>query len=184
MAHLPTSIASPSTVKHEIRVRTVTASLLPSAMVGRSRIKYGERLPLRVTGGGACHPEYPAGCHGAGTGRLPGQRLYRRPAPCTSRDVSSYAGASVDIDARTGRPGRVFVEQDRSGDVVTGWLGAIHVADLKGLWFRIVVAVFGVALATIAVTGVLVWLKKRTIASRRAAVRGHTDSSRRSSIVA
>jgi uncharacterized iron-regulated membrane protein len=71
----------------------------------------------------------------------------------------AYDGELVTLSMPTGR---------RSGDTVTSWLAALHMARVFGLPYRIFVCVLGVAVATLSVTGVYIWWKKRTARLHRA----------------
>lgn len=48
-----------------------------------------------------------------------------------------------------------------SGNTVTGWLYALHMANVFGLPYRIFVCLLGLAIVMLSVTGVIIWLKKR-----------------------
>jgi len=49
---------------------------------------------------------------------------------------------------------------------VEEWLGALHMARVFGMPYRIVVAMIGVAVSVLAVTGVWVWARRRLVARR------------------
>ncbi|ENO99048.1 hypothetical protein C667_00270 [Thauera phenylacetica B4P] len=48
-----------------------------------------------------------------------------------------------------------------AGDTVTSWLTALHMAAVWGLPFRIFVTLLGLAVASLSITGVYVWWRKR-----------------------
>ena len=95
----------------------------------------------------------------------------------TSRDVTQERGQTgVVIDARSG----IFLATriptgEYAGDTVSRWLQSLHMAKVFGLPYRIFVAVFGIALAVSAYTGLYVWWKKRQARrAREARIRGTT----------
>jgi uncharacterized iron-regulated membrane protein len=50
---------------------------------------------------------------------------------------------------------------ERSGNTVSAWLAALHLANVFGLPYRIFVCVLGVVITMLSVTGVYIWWKKR-----------------------
>jgi uncharacterized iron-regulated membrane protein len=50
-----------------------------------------------------------------------------------------------------------------SGNTLTAWLMALHMANVFGLPYRIFVCLLGLAIVMLAVTGVVIWLKKRRV---------------------
>lgn len=70
---------------------------------------------------------------------------------------------SVWVDGDTGEIRDVSLPSDEhSGNTVETWLRALHFADLHDLLiYRIVVAVAGVIVVMLSLTGVYLWLKKR-----------------------
>ena len=96
----------------------------------------------------------------------------------SSLDMGKRAGASVTFDADTGAlrdatwPGSA---SEKTGDVIDRWLASLHTAAVFGLPMKVFVCAMGLAIATLSVTGVYIWWKKRE-ARRRArsgAVIGH-----------
>lgn len=62
----------------------------------------------------------------------------------------------------------------RFGNTVTAWLFALHVADVWGMPWRIVVSILGLVMCMLAITGLLIWWRKRSariVSSGRAARR-------------
>ncbi len=45
---------------------------------------------------------------------------------------------------------------------ITSWLFSLHFAAVGGLWYRVAVAGFGTAVAGLSITGIWIWLRKRT----------------------
>ena len=74
---------------------------------------------------------------------------------------------------------------EHSGNTVTYWLRALHMADVFGLPYRIFVCVLGLIITMLSVTGVYIWWKKRKARLHRRAAsrkeRRHRFVSRRSS---
>jgi len=92
-------------------------------------------------------------------------------APLTS------TGVSVTFDADTGAlrdtkwPGSAPVF---AGDTITAWLIRLHMAKIFGLPMKIFVCVMGFVVTALSVTGVVIWLKKRSarkFQARREALR-------------
>ncbi|BBU62196.1 peptidase [Methylosinus sp. C49] len=75
------------------------------------------------------------------------------------------ATTSVLFDAYTGELVTLSLPSGlRSGDTVTNWLAALHMARVFGLPYRIFVCVLGLAITMLSVTGVYIWWKKRSAA--------------------
>ena len=85
----------------------------------------------------------------------------------TSRDVSTdYANSWFTIDGRTGRVTNVELPTgEHNGNTIAYWLGILHTAGIGGLSYRILVSLTGVAVVALAVTGVLIWNRKRSARS-------------------
>lgn len=80
----------------------------------------------------------------------------------SSLDLREQVGnTAVQIDANTGvRRGHWLPTGGQAGNTVSNWLGALHMAHVGGLWWRIAVAVIGVLVAALALTGVVIWAIK------------------------
>jgi uncharacterized iron-regulated membrane protein len=72
-------------------------------------------------------------------------------------------GLGVWIDGQTGELQRVFYPtEDAPGLAVGTWLYVLHFANLYGwLLYRILVCILGIIIATLSVTGIYIWWKKR-----------------------
>jgi uncharacterized iron-regulated membrane protein len=68
--------------------------------------------------------------------------------------VDGDTGAQLGFEAPTG----VVV-----GGTMTSWLFALHMGTVGGLPYRILVCVLGVLIATLSVTGVVIWWQKRAL---------------------
>lgn len=81
----------------------------------------------------------------------------------STRDITDkYGSTSVYFDATTGALRQVRLPTgQRTGNTVTTWLLALHMANVFGLPFRVFVSVAGVVLAMLSVTGVAIWWMKR-----------------------
>jgi len=81
----------------------------------------------------------------------------------TSLDIQDHAGQTrVVIDAMTGAEKLLLLPTGQyNGNTITTWLIALHMANMFGLPYRIVVCVLGLAIVMLSVTGVIIWLKKQ-----------------------
>jgi len=81
----------------------------------------------------------------------------------SSADIRADVGnTAVLVDADTGAyRGRWLPQRGPWGDTVSNWLGALHMAHVFGLPYRLFVAVMGLGTALLSVTGVLLWWRKR-----------------------
>lgn len=81
----------------------------------------------------------------------------------SSADLRQDRGnTAIAIDAYTGEiKGHWLPTEDQSGNTFSNWIGALHMAQVFGLLYRIFVCVTGLSLVMITVTGVLIWSKKR-----------------------
>ena len=81
----------------------------------------------------------------------------------SSRDIRDKLGLTmINFDADTGE--LISFETptgEHSGNTVTTWLRALHMADVFGLPYRIFVCVLGLIITMLSVTGVYIWWKKR-----------------------
>lgn len=81
----------------------------------------------------------------------------------TSLDVSARNGSTMlFFDADTGE--RLAFQAPTGGapgNTITGWINALHFAAVGGLPYRILVAVVGVLIAVLSVSGVYIWWTKR-----------------------
>ena len=81
----------------------------------------------------------------------------------SDRDLGQHmGGVEVWIDGNTGAVMQTRVEAaGPSGNIISDWLTALHVADVFGLPYRLFVFALGLVIAMLSVTGVLIWWKKR-----------------------
>jgi len=69
---------------------------------------------------------------------------------------------AILIDAAGGeRRGIYLPTRGEAGDTLSNWLGALHMAHVFGLPYRILAGLIGLATAALSVTGVMIWLRKR-----------------------
>jgi uncharacterized iron-regulated membrane protein len=80
----------------------------------------------------------------------------------SSRDVVSYGETSVAIDATSGALRRIEIPTGaEAGTTFTNWVKALHMAMVFGWPWRVFVSATGLAVVTIVVTGLAIWLRKR-----------------------
>ena len=82
----------------------------------------------------------------------------------TSHDVGDdVAGARVAFDDRSGALRYASLPQTApAADRFTNWIVALHMANVFGWPWRVFETVIGVAVTALSITGVLIWMKKRT----------------------
>jgi len=98
--------------------------------------------------------------------------IYAYPAH-TDRDVGYHTpGAVVSFDGQTGAfRGISFASGHNAATTFTSWVAAIHGCTVGGLAMHGLVCLAGLVTATLSITGVYLWLKKRRFASRAALCR-------------
>ena len=81
----------------------------------------------------------------------------------SSRDIRDKLGLTyITFDGDTGALISVELPTgEHSGNTVTYWLRALHMADFLGLPYRIFVCVLGLVITMLSATGVYIWWKKR-----------------------
>lgn len=81
----------------------------------------------------------------------------------SSADLRSDKGnTAILIDADTGQPlGHWLPTGGNTGNTVSNWLGALHMAHVFGLPYRIFVFFLGSFVVVLSFTGVVIWLKKK-----------------------
>jgi uncharacterized iron-regulated membrane protein len=103
-------------------------------------------------------------------GYQPARGVYRYGVR-SSRDIADEAGwTAVYFDGETGSLRWLELPAGQySGNTVTSWLAALHMARIFGLPYRIFVCTFGLIVAMLSATGIYIWWKKRSArrASRR-----------------
>jgi len=88
-----------------------------------------------------------------------------------SNDIRGHGwDTGVWVDGNTGALRQVFLPSGQhSGNTVSTWLWGLHYGDIRDfLPYRIMVALFGLILTMLSITGVYIWWKKRAV-QRRAA---------------
>jgi uncharacterized iron-regulated membrane protein len=76
----------------------------------------------------------------------------------TAIHFDAYTGALVDLDLPSGQ---------HTGNTITSWLAALHMANVFGMPYRIFVCGLGVVIAMLSGTGVYIWWKKRQARVKR-----------------
>ncbi|WP_159877436.1 PepSY-associated TM helix domain-containing protein [Aquitalea denitrificans] len=81
----------------------------------------------------------------------------------SSLDVSHRWGSTVVyFDGDTGRDQGAWLPTGRaSGDTIHSWLVSLHMAAIGGLPYKVFIMLLGLVVASLSVTGVAVWWKKR-----------------------
>jgi len=81
----------------------------------------------------------------------------------SSADIQDHGGQTrIVIDATTGAVIMTLLGTGQySGNTITTWLMALHMANVWGLPYKIFVCVLGLVIVMLSVTGVLIWWKKR-----------------------
>jgi len=87
----------------------------------------------------------------------------------SNADIRSDAGnTGLLIDPATGDiRGHWLPQGDRSGNTFSNWIGALHMGQVFGLSWRIFLAVLGVLVSVLTVTGIVIWWKKRAARAPR-----------------
>jgi len=81
----------------------------------------------------------------------------------SSRDIQDKRGSTqVILDANNGELKLTLLPTGQySGNTITTWLAALHMANVFGLPWRIFVCVLGLIIVMLSVTGIVIWMKKR-----------------------
>lgn len=81
----------------------------------------------------------------------------------SSLDIQDRAGQTrLVIDANSGAEKMLLLPTGQySGNTLTSWLLALHMANVFGMPYRVFVCVLGLLIVMLSVTGVVIWLKKR-----------------------
>lgn len=82
----------------------------------------------------------------------------------SSRDISEKAAdTAVMFNANSGEQAGVYLPTgEAAGDTITEWLVTLHMARVWGLPMQIFVSAMGFSVVGLTVTGILIWLKKRS----------------------
>lgn len=78
-------------------------------------------------------------------------------------DLRRHVGnTAILIDANTGeRRGMYLPTRGAWGDTFSNWLGALHMAHVFGLPYRIFACLLGLVVVMLSITGVLIWRRKQ-----------------------
>lgn len=87
----------------------------------------------------------------------------------STADIQDRGGNTrVIIDTNSGEVKQVLLATGQySGNTVTSWLLALHTATVWGLPYRIFVCALGLLIVMLAITGVVIWSKKRSVNHHR-----------------
>lgn len=88
----------------------------------------------------------------------------------TGADIARHGGGSrVAFDSNTGELRAAEWPSGENGvNTFSNWLTALHMAQVFGLPYRVFVSMLGLAVTMLSVTGVVIWLKKRSARAGRA----------------
>lgn len=88
--------------------------------------------------------------------------LYQYRVKSTLDITDTYGNTTLYFDANTGKfRGLYYPTSKATGDTITSWLYALHMAAIWALPYKIFVSVIGLAIVMLSVTGVFIWWKKR-----------------------
>lgn len=81
----------------------------------------------------------------------------------SSLDIQDkFGNTRLLFDANTGEQKLLLLPTGQyNGNTITTWLVALHMANVFGMPYRIVVCVLGLGIVMLSVTGVIIWLKKQ-----------------------
>lgn len=97
--------------------------------------------------------------------------LYHRPnagvysyAFSSSADFRTHGGRSIVLfDSDTGRLLKLVLPQGQNGaNTFTEWVMSLHMAAVWGLPYRIAVSLIGLMVTMLSITGVIIWMRKRS----------------------
>ncbi len=82
----------------------------------------------------------------------------------SSLDILDAGGMTrLIFDAESGAQRLLLLPQGQyAGNTITSWLVALHEGNIFGMPYRVFVCVLGLAIVMLSVTGVYIWLKKRS----------------------
>ncbi|WP_371420868.1 PepSY-associated TM helix domain-containing protein [Tardiphaga sp.] len=80
----------------------------------------------------------------------------------SNRDPSNNGNTTLRLDGDSGRLVSTSLPTGRAaGTTLTSWIGDIHVGNVFGIAMKIALSLTGVAVATLSITGVWLWWRKR-----------------------
>lgn len=86
----------------------------------------------------------------------------------SDRDPGVTGNTQVTIDGDTGRLLNTAIPTGRfAGTTVTSWIGDIHTGDVLGTAMRVMLTIAGLAVASLSLTGVWLWWRKRGSRNRQ-----------------
>ena len=82
----------------------------------------------------------------------------------SSADISAAGGeTAVAFDSDSGAVNYVALPAGQNGaNTFSNWLSALHMATVFGLPWRIAVSIIGALVTMLSITGVIIWMKKRS----------------------
>ena len=98
---------------------------------------------------------------GSATAQTPASPTQPTPeTPATQGETTSQSLKLEETEA-TGALVGIVLPAETNGDWVSLWLGALHTAAVWGTPYRVLVSLLGGTIATLSVTGIVIWLRKR-----------------------
>jgi uncharacterized iron-regulated membrane protein len=87
----------------------------------------------------------------------------------SSADIGAHGGGTrIAFDGNTGALREVDLPSGGGGaNTFTNWIVGLHTAHVFGLWWRMAVTALGLGVTMLSVTGVLIWLRKRSARAGR-----------------
>jgi uncharacterized iron-regulated membrane protein len=84
----------------------------------------------------------------------------------SSLDIQNkFGNTRLFFDANSGKQKLLLLPANQySGNTITNWLIALHMANVFGMPYRIFVCLLGLSIVMLAMTGVIIWFKKRSAA--------------------
>jgi len=80
----------------------------------------------------------------------------------TDRDLGREGGSSILIFDETGRFVSFYIPTGHNaGSTINSWIFALHMAKIGGMPYRLFVVAFGAFVASLSITGVYIWWRKR-----------------------
>ncbi len=78
--------------------------------------------------------------------------------------VPLYGETIAILDADTGALKLLITpDTDSIGNVIHRWIMWLHTANVFGLPMQILICITGLIVATLSITGVMIWMKKRKV---------------------
>lgn len=81
----------------------------------------------------------------------------------SDRDIGEGSATALTFSATSGKLAQLMLPTGQyAGNTVTNWLYALHMATVGGLPYRIFVSLLGLLVTGLSVTGIIIWMRKRS----------------------